>query len=68
VAPGLPCDPAHLRSALTFPVPGTGLERDESIRAGSTAETLAGLKPAFRPDGTITAGNASRSTTARPRC
>jgi acetyl-CoA acetyltransferase family protein len=45
--------------ALTFRVPGTSLERDESIRADSTAVTLAGLKPAFRPDGTITAGNAS---------
>lgn len=36
-----------------------GLSRDESIRAGSSPETLAGLKPSFRPDGTITAGNAS---------
>jgi acetyl-CoA acetyltransferase family protein len=45
--------------ALTFRVPGTSLERDESIRADSTAVTLAGLKPVFRPDGTITAGNAS---------
>jgi acetyl-CoA acetyltransferase family protein len=35
------------------------LARDESIRADSTVEKLAGLKPAFRPDGTITAGNAS---------
>jgi acetyl-CoA acyltransferase len=45
--------------ALTFSVPKTSLERDESIRADSTAAALAGLKPAFRPDGTITAGNAS---------
>lgn len=45
--------------ALTFRIPGTSLERDESIRADSTAVTLAGLKPVFRPDGTITAGNAS---------
>lgn len=43
--------------ALVTPV--DGLERDESIRPGSTPETLAGLKPSFRPDGTITAGNAS---------
>nr|WP_219635654.1 thiolase family protein [Nocardioides ungokensis] len=35
------------------------LARDEGIRPGSTAEKLAGLKPSFRPDGTITAGNAS---------
>jgi acetyl-CoA C-acetyltransferase len=33
---------------------------DEGIRAGSTAEALAKLKPAFKPDGTITAGNASQ--------
>jgi acetyl-CoA acyltransferase len=35
------------------------LARDEGIRAGSTPETLAGLKTVFRKDGTITAGNAS---------
>ena len=33
---------------------------DEGIRADSTTETLAKLKPAFAPDGTITAGNASQ--------
>ena len=44
---------------LVVPVPGVDLTRDESIRAGSTVEKLRGLKPAFRPDGTITAGNAS---------
>jgi acetyl-CoA acyltransferase len=44
---------------LVAPVPGTELTRDEGIRPGSTAETLAGLTPSFRPDGTITAGNAS---------
>lgn len=33
---------------------------DEGIRTGSTAERMATLKPAFRPDGTITAGNASQ--------
>ncbi|NIY69263.1 beta-ketoadipyl-CoA thiolase PcaF [Streptomyces malaysiensis] len=38
---------------------GTTVERDEGIRPDSTVETLAGLKPAFRPDGVITAGNAS---------
>ncbi|WP_280295495.1 thiolase family protein [Nocardia abscessus] len=36
-----------------------GLARDEGIRPGSTAEKLAGLKPAFQTDGSITAGNAS---------
>jgi acetyl-CoA acetyltransferase family protein len=44
---------------LVVAVPGADLTRDEGIRPGSTPETLAGLKPAFRPDGTITAGNAS---------
>ncbi|AEV83650.1 acetyl-CoA acetyltransferase [Actinoplanes sp. SE50] len=40
-------------------VPHPALTRDEGIRPGSSAATLAGLKPSFRPDGTITAGNAS---------
>jgi acetyl-CoA acyltransferase len=44
---------------LVMPVPGTELVRDETIRSGSTPETLAALRPVFRPDGTITAGNAS---------
>ncbi|MEA2477004.1 MAG: acetyl-CoA C-acetyltransferase [Actinomycetota bacterium] len=35
-------------------------EVDEGVRADATAESLAKLKPAFRPDGTITAGNASQ--------
>ncbi|MGW0606109.1 thiolase family protein [Streptomyces sp. NPDC002644] len=38
---------------------GNTLTRDEGIRPGSSAEKLAGLKPSFRPDGAITAGNAS---------
>jgi acetyl-CoA C-acetyltransferase len=33
--------------------------RDEYPRSGVTAESLSGLKPAFKPDGTVTAGNAS---------
>ena len=33
-------------------------DRDEANRPGTTLEGLAKLKPAFRPDGTITAGNA----------
>jgi acetyl-CoA acetyltransferase family protein len=40
-------------------VAGVGLERDECIRADSTLERLATLRPAFRPDGTVTAGNSS---------
>ncbi|HRC65845.1 MAG TPA: acetyl-CoA C-acyltransferase, partial [Dermatophilaceae bacterium] len=33
---------------------------DEGVRAATTAESLAGLRPAFRKDGTITAGSASQ--------
>lgn len=33
------------------------LDRDEAIRDDTTAETLAGLKPAFKKGGTVTAGN-----------
>lgn len=45
---------------LVEQMPGTDLERDESLRPGSTAETLAGLKTVFRRDGgRVTAGNAS---------
>ena len=36
------------------------VDRDEGIRPGTTAESLARLRPAFLPDGTITAGNASQ--------
>ena len=35
------------------------LERDENIRADSTLEKLGQLKPVFRKDGTVTAGNSS---------
>jgi acetyl-CoA acetyltransferase family protein len=40
-------------------VEGSELPRDEGIRADSTVETLAGLKPAFNRVGTVTAGNSS---------
>ena len=44
-------------------VPGkkgsTLFERDEHVRPGTNAEALAKLKPAFKKDGTVTAGNAS---------
>jgi acetyl-CoA C-acetyltransferase len=36
------------------------IDTDEGIRPGTTAESLGRLKPAFIPDGTITAGNASQ--------
>jgi acetyl-CoA acetyltransferase family protein len=45
--------------SLVVTVPDTDVSRDESIRPGTTTEKLAGLTPAFRSDGTITAGNAS---------
>jgi len=44
---------------LVTSVPDVVLSRDENIRADTTPEKLAKLKPSFRPDGTITAGNAS---------
>ena len=39
---------------------GETLSVDEGLRAGTTAETLAKLKPAFKPDGKVTAGNSSQ--------
>jgi len=36
------------------------VDQDEGIRPGTTAEALGRLRPAFSPDGTITAGNASQ--------
>jgi len=36
------------------------LTRDEGIRVGTTLEKMASLKPAFKPDGVITAGNSSQ--------
>jgi acetyl-CoA acyltransferase len=46
-------------SAVTSP-DGTKVELDEGVRRGSTLEKLALLKPAFRENGTITAGNSSQ--------
>jgi acetyl-CoA C-acetyltransferase len=37
---------------------GTVVSQDDGPRAGSTVEKLATLKPVFRPDGEVTAGNA----------
>ncbi|KAA0235459.1 MAG: Beta-ketoadipyl-CoA thiolase [Acidimicrobiales bacterium] len=42
---------------LTTPE-GTVVDKDDGPRPGTTIEKLAELKPAFRPDGTVTAGNA----------
>ena len=48
-----------LYDGYVVPVPGVDLTRDESIRADTTAEKLAKLKPVFKQDGTVTAGNSS---------
>ena len=50
---------AGIYDGEVIPVPGIDLVRDEGVRPDSTMESLAGLKPAFRPDGTVTAGNSS---------
>ena len=41
---------------------GTLVTADEGIRDGTTVETLANLKPAFKTDGKVTAGNSSQIT------
>ncbi|MEY2568862.1 MAG: acetyl-CoA acyltransferase [Actinomycetota bacterium] len=41
---------------------GEMVSTDEGIRPGTTVETLAKLKPAFKPDGKVTAGNSSQIT------
>jgi acetyl-CoA acyltransferase len=42
-----------------FVLPVEGLTRDESLRPATTPVTLAALKPAFTPSGSVTAGNSS---------
>ena len=37
-----------------------GIDTDQGIRPGTTVESLGALKPAFNPDGVVTAGNASQ--------
>jgi acetyl-CoA C-acetyltransferase len=39
-------------------VPETVVDKDDGPRPGTTLDVLSQLKPAFRPDGTVTAGNA----------
>ena len=52
----------HARAARTVgrSLPGDPIvvDRDEAIRPETTAEALARLRPAFRADGSVTAGNA----------
>jgi acetyl-CoA acetyltransferase family protein len=46
-------------SGEVVPIDGIDLARDESVRADTSLAALAKLRPAFRPEGTVTAGNAS---------
>ncbi|WP_032368336.1 acetyl-CoA C-acetyltransferase [Rhodococcoides fascians] len=47
------------REITPFTLPdGTIMDTDESPRRGTTYQKLSELKPVFRPDGTVTAGNA----------
>jgi acetyl-CoA acyltransferase len=48
------------REIVPFAVNGDTYVTDQGIRPGTTLEALATLKPAFKPDGKITAGNASQ--------
>jgi acetyl-CoA acyltransferase len=48
------------RETLPFPVNGSTYVSDQGIRPDSNLEALAALKPAFKPDGKVTAGNASQ--------
>jgi acetyl-CoA C-acetyltransferase len=53
--------PAHSdqdKEGNEIDVPDTVVRKDDGPRAGTTMEVLAQLKPAFREDGTVTAGNA----------
>ncbi len=53
--------PAHKdvdREGNEIDVPETVVDRDDGPRPGTTIEVLSQLKPAFKPDGTVTAGNA----------
>src|SRR5688572_30267709 len=45
---------------IPFQVNADTCVTDQGIRPGTTRETLAGLKPAFKEDGRVTAGNASQ--------
>lgn len=47
------------RVPIRIPKADAAFNKDETIRADVTLEKLAALRPAFRPDGAITAGNAS---------
>jgi acetyl-CoA acetyltransferase len=46
-------------------VPEAVVDKDDGPRPGTTMEVLAKLKPAFRENGTVTAGNACPTADAR---
>jgi acetyl-CoA acyltransferase len=48
------------REIVPFPVDGDTHVADQGIRPDTNLETLAGLKPAFKPDGKVTAANSSQ--------
>jgi acetyl-CoA acetyltransferase family protein len=48
------------REIVPFQVNGDTYVTDQGIRPDTSLETLSGLKPAFKPDGRITAGNSSQ--------
>ncbi len=53
--------PAHKdkdREGNEIEIPEQVVTKDDGPRPGTTLEKLASLKPAFKPDGTVTAGNA----------
>jgi acetyl-CoA C-acetyltransferase len=52
-------DSGHFdREIVAVQTPDGEVTRDDGPRPGTTVEKLAELKPAFKPDGTVTAGNA----------
>ena len=57
---------AFANEVVPVTIPGEGrkppvaIAKDEGIRADTSAESLAKLRPAYRTDGTVTAGNASQ--------
>jgi acetyl-CoA acetyltransferase family protein len=48
------------RETIPFAVNGSTYVSDQGIRPDTNLEALAGLKPAFKPNGKVTAGNASQ--------
>jgi acetyl-CoA acyltransferase len=48
------------RETIPFQVDGSTYVSDQGIRPDTSLEALAALKPAFKPDGRVTAGNASQ--------